>query len=305
MNDATDPALIAKQPPSGNTYPQLEPSEHLTQETQPQADLEAEFERAQAAAIFKGKIFASSEGDYLNRREELLPELSRVRKNIHQRQTCYKKGRRQGAPNWGRWLKFWRAQTGIKLSDKWLKKLLDEFDQIKPAPKKLRAKTMPAPMQKKIGLALLAVFEMLANVDDQGKVTLSPEDIAIIHRMAPKADDLYRLIPGLPDEAGQEPAQPFPEADPGPAETDGTSMVSPSSTLSALGTSHECDLPAKVIQKCAPDFKAIPTGLPPTSTPASFTKSQSRSVGPTSEATQSNVSHIPPKRVALTEPYGW
>ena len=310
MSEVTDPATKGGQPPSEDACPQPETSNDPVPEAQPGAeDVEAEFQSAAAAAIEKGKIFAASEGDYHAKLADLLPELSRVRKNRHQRQVGYQKGRRHGSPNWGKWLVIFRAETGVKLCDKTIKKELDKYDVVKPAPrpKKLRAKTITAAETRKMGLALLAVLEMLSNVDDKGKVTLSPEDIAPILEMAPSPDQLNRLLESLREEAGAaEPSQVAPAAAPGPGETVGASPVIPSSKRPTLRTDDADDLPDKIIERRAPDFEAIPTDLPPSKcvdiiydAAKEYAK---RFRGPGIGGFAIKVSHVPPKRVVSAEP---
>jgi hypothetical protein len=310
MGKATDPASKGGQPTSQDDYHQPEPSEDLAQETRPGAeDLEAEFQSAAAAAIAAGKDFAVTEGDYKAKLEVLLPELSKVRRNIHQRLEGYKKGRRNGAANWGKWLVIFRAETGVRLCDKTIKKELDKNDDVKPAPrpKKLRAKTITAAETRKMGLALLAVLEMLSNVDDKGKVTLGPEDIAPILEMAPSPEQLNRMLESLRQEAETaEPSQAASAAASGPAETAGASPLNPSSKRSTLRTGDVDDLPDKVIEKCAPDFEAIPTGLPPKKY-ASIIYGVAKKVakqfrGPGIGGFSIKVSHIPPKHVVSAEP---
>jgi hypothetical protein len=310
MGKATDPASKGGQPPSQEACPQPDPSNDPVQDTRPKgADDNSILQAAVEDALAEGKTFAVSEGNYKERLAVLAPKLLRVRQEIHQRQEGYQKGRRNGAPNWGKWLKFWRAETGVRLSDKTIKKVLDEIDESKPAPreKKPRVKTITPAEARKMGLALLAVLEMLSNVDDKGKVTLGPDDIAPILEMAPSPEQLNRLLESLRQEAeAAEPSQAASAAASGPAETAGTSPVKPSSKRPTLRTGNADDLPDKIIEKCAPDFEAIPTDLPPSKcvdiiydAAKEFAK-QFR--GPGIGGFSIKVSHIPPKRVVSAEP---
>lgn len=313
MSDETDPACNPVESPSPDGHHDLaaasgEPVEVTAEPAQSEDSLDAELQTAQAAAIAKGKVFAVSEGNYDVDLADLLPEMSRVRKNLHQRQAGYKKGRRNGAPNWSKWLKFWRPETGVKLCDKTIKKLLDEFDQITPAPrpKKVRAKTITPAEARKMGLALLAMHEALSNPNEQGNVLLKPEDIAPILEMAPFPEQLNHLLESLrQDTEAAEPSQAALAAVPDPAETAGVPSVSDSSERPELRTPDAVRLTSAVIQKCASDFKAIPTGQPP-SKYAEIIHCVAKGVakqlsGPGIGGFSIKVSHIPAKRMASAE----
>jgi len=313
MSDATDSASKGGQPPSEEACPQPDQPKDPAHDTQPVAeDLEAAFQSAQAAAIAQGKIFAVSEGDYHDKLAKLAPALSDVRKNIHQRQKGYKKGRRNGAPNWGKWLKFWRAETGVRLCDKTIKKVLDEIDEIKPAPreKKPRVKTITPAAARQMGLALLAMHEALSNQNEQGNVFLKPEDIAPILEIAPSPEQLNRLLESLRQEAEDaEPSQVAPAADSGSGEIADSSSVNSSPEQSPqpeLTTGDAAGLTAAVIQKCAPYFEAVLKDLPPSNyseTIRQVAKEIAKQFrGPGVGGFSVKVSHIPLKRVASPKP---
>ena len=270
MRDAADSATNAGQLPSEDACPQPDPSNDPAQETQPGAeDLEAEFQSAQAAAIEKGKVFTVSEGDYHVKLADLLPELSRVRKNLHQRQDGYKKGRRNGAPNWGKWLKFFRAETSVTLCDRAIKKLIDEHEGIKPVPrpKKVRAKTITPAEARQMGLTLLAVHEALGKINDHGNVLLVAEDIAAILEMAPSPQQLDRLLESLGQEAeAAEPSKIASAAAPGPADTAGTPAAHPlakESPQAPLKSGDVAGLTDRLIERSVQDFEAVLGNLPP------------------------------------------
>lgn len=82
-----------------------------------------------------------------------------------------------------------------------------------PKPKPKAPKTASPAVEKKMALALLAVLEMIANIDEHGRATLSPEDIELVRKMAPSADVLNRIASRVPDElGGPEAPQPAPQA---------------------------------------------------------------------------------------------
>jgi hypothetical protein len=215
MGDATDSAPKAGQPEPEEAL-QPEQAESAAEGTRQEvADDEAELQSAAAAALEKGKIFATSEGDSRAKLTDLLPELLRVRKVICQREKTYQKGRRNGAPNWGRWLKDFKVQTGVRLSDKTIKKELDILEGIKPVPrpKKPREATIRVTQARQMGLALISVHEMLEKVNEHGTVILKQEDVAILGRMLPSAKVLDRLVSSLPNETEDAPIGPAsPEA---------------------------------------------------------------------------------------------
>ena len=312
MSDAANSALKGGQPPSDDACPEPDPSNYPAKEAQPEAeDLDAAFQSAQAAAIAQGKIFAVSEGDYLDKLAELAPALLEVRKNIHQRQKGYKKGRRNGAPNWGKWLKLWRAETGVKLCDKTIKRVLDELDQIKPAPrpKTPLVKAIATSLQKKMGLALLAVREMLDNVNEQGAVILKKEDIAVLRQILPAAAVLDRLVSNLPDEEIAEPSQVASATAPGPSETANTAPANQSpdeSPLPDLKSGDAALLSSRVIQQYGPALRAVAGDLPP-SKRVGIIYGVARGVamelsGPGIGGFSIKVDHIPPKREASGQP---
>lgn len=271
MSFATNPASNEGQlqPEEPCQLPEMESG--AVKETDPGiVNLEAEFQSAATAAIEKGKIFSVAEGDYHVKLADLLPELSRVRKNINQRLEGYKKGRRNGAPNWGKWLVTFRAETGVRLCDKTIKKELDIFDDVKPTPrpKKPRATTITSAEGRKMGLALLAMHEALSNVDEHGNVLLKPEDIAPILRMAPSSAKLNRIVEGLPDETEVQVDNSgiASGAAPDPNETAGASLPNPSLKESPLKPLKPGDVPAlgdRLIEENLQGFETAFAVLPP------------------------------------------
>lgn len=314
MSDPISPDADSAQAPPEEPSPKPEPHEELVQETQPEgADDESNLQAAIEDAVAEGKIFAATEGKYQKKLAALAPKLLCVRREIHQREKTYKKGRRNGAPNWGKFLKAWRAETGVELCDKTIKKVLDEIDETKPAPqpKKPRAKTVTHDEVRKMTLALLAVHEALGNVDEHGSVLLRPEDIAPILELAPTAAELNRLLESLPDEAeagGAASAQP---SQAGPDQAGGAARPStdPSSKpmpQPALTSGDAAGLTDAVIDKCTPEFEAVLNDLPPRNY-AEVISRVARGVAkqfnrPGVGGFAIKVTHVLPKRVVGAEP---
>lgn len=266
MIDADDPASMGTRLPTKHACPQPNHPGDPGPETHAGTnDDEAAFESAVAAAIEKGKIFAGSEGDYHARLADLLPELSRVRKHIHQRLESYKKGRRNGAPNWGKWLGGFKAETGVRLSDKTIKKELDIFDGIKPSPhpRKPRVKTVTAALARKMGLALLTVREILDKVQAGDSAVLTPEEIVMIQAMCPSTSELNRIVEALREDT---------EAQLDPSDADGhsdeTARTRPSDPaledpLPPLKAGDVTGLTDRLIEQNLADFQAVFTGVRP------------------------------------------
>lgn len=270
MKNATNPASREGQPAPEEACPQPEPAQEVAEETHAgRVDDDAEFQADLDDAIAEGKIFACSEGDYKTRLEVLIPKLAKLRRYTAQRQEDYVKGSRKGRPKWGALLKFFRAETSVTLCDKTIKKLIDEHEGIKPAPrpKKVRAGTIAPAETRQMGLTLLAVHEALSKVNDHGNVLLKSEDIAAILKMAPSPQQLNRLVESLGQEAEAAEASKIESAAaPGPADAARTPAANPlakESTLPVLKSGDVAGLTARLIERSAPDFEAVLGNLPP------------------------------------------
>lgn len=318
MSETADSSSNVGQLPSEGACPQPDRPTDAAQNTRPVgADDGSALQAAVEDALAEGKAFAVSEGNYKERLAALAPRLLLVRQEIHQREKGYRKGRRNGAPNWGRWLKSWRAEAGVKISDKTIKKVLDEIDETKPAPrpKKPRTKPITPAEARKMTVALLAMHEALGNVDEHGSVLLKPEDIAPILELAPSADQLNRLLERLRFDADGEqgtatmPTKGAPTAAPGPAE--GAAMPSPDpstkqSPQSAVKIDQAAELVAAMVKECAPSFEGSPSDLPPgkcTEIIYRIAKDVSKQFrGPGVGGFSIKVSHHPPKRMVSAAP---
>lgn len=273
MSDATDSASEAGQLQPGETCSQQDGEGQAVEVTDPRVvDDDAEFKTDLEAAIAEGKVFAVSEADFNTRVAALIPKLAKVRKHTAQRQEDYVKGRRKGAPKWGHILKLFRAETGVTLCDKTIKRLIDEVEGIKPAPrtKTQRTKMIPPSLQKKMGLALIAVQEMLENVSEQGTVILKQEDIAVIRRMLPSAQVLERLVSNMPEESESAPtSNVLSEASASLPDPTSGSLENLQLRLSALKAGDGAGLANAINDNFSPLLKAVFGGLPPDSLAAS------------------------------------
>lgn len=262
MPDVTDPAPIPPESPSpdDNHEPAAaegEPAEPAAEEPG-DGDPDAALRAAQEAAIAEGRVFARPECDYHAGLAKLIPKLSEVRSRIAQRRENYQKGRRHGAPKWGQWLEGdFRAQTGVTLSAKTIKKYIDESEKKVRAPRVRKpAVTINASTAKGLGLTSLAVVELLEKANEQGTVVLTPEDVAALRGMLPRAEEVTRLVSSLPD-PGQGAASVKVSAVGSAAQAVPGTPTDPHPEPSTVKAGDVGGLAAAFVQKCAPELDAV------------------------------------------------